>query len=86
MATNICGVCKNSYTTEEQYVSHVCGVTGRTPAEAAHFGTNFLRQSKEALRRSGSLSEEKEAAIDAEIEAAQADDVDDKLMRAHLEE
>lgn len=60
-----CGTCtfKGS---ETEYLAHSC-TTGFVPTDPRHLGKRFLLQSKAALKRTGSLNEEKTAQIDAQI-------------------
>ena len=74
-----CGTCMVNFATKAQCDNHVCEVTGFTPKDPEHYGTASMRASKEALRRSGSLTKEKEAEIDLRIADAKASGVDARL-------
>lgn len=64
----ICGKCNDKFEDNESYKDHTCEETGYTPRDPQHFGKKFLRQSKHALKRGDSLTEEKEKEIDEMLE------------------
>ena len=83
--TTTCGTCGIVFEDDNAYLDHVCSVTGFTPRDPQHFGERFVRQSKKALERGKSLSEEKEKEINNQIEEVREKDIDHQLMTAALE-
>lgn len=49
--THICGLCKEQFKTDEEYVGHTCKETGVTPADPEHQGPEFAAISEAALKR-----------------------------------
>ena len=70
------------FDSEEDYLNHVSPVTGFTPRDIEHQGEAFIEQSKKALERTGSLTEEKEAELDQALERAREAKVDENLKDA----
>jgi len=67
----ICGLSGLVFDSDEEYLNHVSPITGYTPKDPEHFGANFLRQSKKALERTGSLDEKTAKAIDKKIKTVE---------------
>jgi len=78
--TVACGTCDLVFEDNDDYKDHVCPVTGYTPKDPEHLGKNFLRQSREALRRSNSLDTDRETQIEGQIKATDDEGVNYKLM------
>lgn len=69
-----CGQCNQTFSTEEEYLSHGCEATGVQPTHPLSMGKNFLAIQTEALKRGAA------AAQDAGDEDTAAS------TRAHVEE
>lgn len=85
MATEICNLCRSTFTSTGDYVAHNCAVTGYTPADLAHGGTIAVLVAKESLKRSGSLTKEREAELDEVLDSVKNTNVDDAISRAVVE-
>jgi hypothetical protein len=48
---HICGKCGKEFATEEEYLGHVCEVTGFTPRDMEHQGEDFKAISDAAIAR-----------------------------------
>lgn len=70
------------FNSEKEYLEHVSPVTGYKPTDPKHHGSRFLRQQKEALRRTGKLTEAREAEIDKDIDEVKSAKVDAKIAKA----
>lgn len=77
--TVTCGTCGVTFPDMKTHDEHVCSVTGFTPKDPEHYGTQSMRASKEALRRGGSLTKAREKAIDDRIAEAETKGVDHKI-------
>lgn len=66
----------------QEYLEHTSPVTGYKPTDPRHHGSRFLRQSKEALRRTGKLTKTREKEIDDQIAEIKEKGVDRNIMRA----
>ena len=78
----ICGLCKVTHLDKVDYLEHICSITGFTPCDPEHFGTRFIAQSKKALERTGSLTDQRIKDIDTIMENAKYHDIDDRLTQA----
>ena len=58
--SNVCGLCKEGFDTEEEYVAHECSETGFTPADNEHQGPEFAAISEAALKRGAEKKEAEE--------------------------
>lgn len=81
----ICGSCELVFGDEKAYLGHTCTATGYKPTQPQHLGANFIRQSKAALERTGSLTPEREQELDALLTEAKSKDVDGKVKRFKVE-
>jgi hypothetical protein len=79
---DICSVCKNEFSDEQEYLDHTCFVTGHKPTEPEHLGEAFILQSKQALKRTKSLDKATEKELDAQIKVVKDEDIEHKLMLA----
>ena len=77
----ICGTCQKEFSTGDNYLTHTC-VTGYKPTEMQHLGETFVLQSKEALKRTGSLDKKAEAELEEVRQEVKDENVDHKLMLA----
>lgn len=78
---DICGQCTKEFPSEQAYLNHSC-ITGYKPTEIEHLGENFVLQSKEALKRTGSLTKTREKELDQTREKVKEEGIDHKLMLA----
>ena len=67
------------FATYQDYLDHTSSVTGFKPTDPEHNGKRGLLVAKKALARTGSLTPEKEAAIDANLDSVQTNQVQEKL-------
>ncbi len=58
-----CGQCDAEFSSDEEYVAHLCEKTGFTPADAEHQGPEFAAVQEAALAR----GEERKAEEAAEV-------------------
>lgn len=83
--TVTCSTCDVVHKDNATYLAHTCEVTGYNPTQPQHFGTQFMRNQKAALKRGGSLTKAREGAIDADIEKAKESGVDHKIATRKAE-
>jgi hypothetical protein len=48
---HVCGTCHDEFLSEDEYLDHVCPVTGFTPRDPDHHGPEFANVQKAALER-----------------------------------
>lgn len=58
--THKCGKCEAEFKTEQEYLDHVCEITGVTPADIENLGPEFKAISDAALARGAAKKEASE--------------------------
>lgn len=54
---HVCGKCEKEFAIEQEYLDHVCVVTGFTPKDIEHQGPEFLAISEAAQKRGAERKE-----------------------------
>ena len=67
MGKVIDGLTGVEFASYDAYLDHVSPVTGYKPTDPRHHGRKGLLVSKQALKRTGSLTEEKKVKLDEDI-------------------
>ena len=80
-----CGVCNLIHADNTAYLTHECSVTGFVPTDPRHLGRRFIMQSKQALKRGGSLNATRKNELDALIETSREAKTDEKISHARVE-
>lgn len=81
----ICGKCEREYDTENGYLNHECPVTGVKPTNPLHHGSQFVRQSINAMLR-GDYSEDDEQIQEMKNHLENGDAEKVKLRINHMQE
>ena len=51
MKKHNCGACQNGFDTEEEYLNHVCPISGFVPTDPNNLGEDFKKIQEAALKR-----------------------------------
>ena len=73
------GLTGKVFATEEEYLEHISPVTGFTPRDIQHHGSAGIRVAEAALKRTGSLTSEMEAELEATKDTVVTENVDHSL-------